>query len=39
MAARKGKSGELSDDEVRGLLEDFQELGALPPPDEANEET
>lgn len=39
MAARKGKGGELSDDEVRGLLEDFQELGALPPPDELDEET
>jgi hypothetical protein len=39
MAARKGKSGELSDDEVRGLLEDFQELGALPPLDAADEET
>jgi hypothetical protein len=39
LAAHKGKSGELSDDEVRGLLEDFQELGALPPLDEADEET
>jgi hypothetical protein len=39
MAARKGKAGELSDDEVRGLLEDFQELGALPPPDETDRET
>jgi hypothetical protein len=39
MAARKGKGGELSDDEVRGLLEDFQELGALPPPDETDGET
>jgi len=27
MAARKGQSGDLSDDEVRGLLEDLQDLG------------
>jgi hypothetical protein len=39
MAARKGKGGELSDDEVRGMLEDFQELGALPPPEETDGET
>lgn len=35
LAARKGKSASaLSDEEVHGMLEDFQELGALPPPDE-----
>lgn len=34
MAARKRKTGDLSDDEVRSLLEDFHELGALPPPEE-----
>jgi hypothetical protein len=39
MAARKGKNGELSDDEVRGLLEDFGELGALRPLDETGEGT
>lgn len=39
MAARKGKGSGLSDDEVRSLLEDFQELGALPPPDEPDGET
>jgi hypothetical protein len=39
IAARKGKGGELSDDEVRSLLEDFQELGALPPPDEPERKT
>jgi len=39
MAARKGKGGELSDEEVRSLLEDFQELGALPPPDEPDRGT
>jgi len=38
MAARKGKTGELSDDEVRSLLEDFDELGALPTPDEPDGE-
>ena len=27
LAARKDQSGELSDDEVRGWLEDFEELG------------
>jgi hypothetical protein len=27
LAARKGQSAELSDDEVRGWLEDFEELG------------
>jgi hypothetical protein len=27
LAARKAQSGELSDDEVRGWLEDFEELG------------
>jgi hypothetical protein len=27
LAARKGQSGDLSDDEVRGLLEDLQDLG------------
>jgi hypothetical protein len=27
LAARKGESAELSDEEVRGLLEDFEELG------------
>jgi hypothetical protein len=30
LAARKGQSGDLSDDEVRGLLEDFQDLGLSP---------
>jgi hypothetical protein len=30
MAARKEKVGDLSDDEVRGLLEDFEDLGILP---------
>jgi len=39
MAARKGTGDKLSDEEVRGLLEDFQELGVLPPPDEADEGT
>jgi hypothetical protein len=39
MAARKGKGDELSDEEVRGMLEDFQELGVLPAPDEADEGT
>jgi hypothetical protein len=29
MAARKGKTGDLSDDEVRKLLEDFHEPGAF----------
>lgn len=38
MAARKGKTGELSDEEVRSLLEDFHELGALPAPDEPDGE-
>jgi hypothetical protein len=38
MAARKGKAGDLSDDEVRSLLEDFHELGALPAPDEPDGE-
>jgi hypothetical protein len=27
MAARKGKPADLSDEEVFGLLEDFEELG------------
>jgi hypothetical protein len=27
MAARKGKPGDFSDDEVFGLLEDFADLG------------
>lgn len=27
MAARKGRSGDYSDDEVRGFLEDFDDLG------------
>jgi hypothetical protein len=34
LAARKFKGAVLSDEEVRGLLEDFQELGALPPSEE-----
>jgi hypothetical protein len=29
MAARKGKAGDFSDDEVYGLLEDFEDLGIL----------
>jgi len=39
LAARKGKgTAALSDEEVRGMLEDFQELGALPPLDEPEAE-
>lgn len=38
MAARKGKTGDLSDDEVRSLLEDFRDLGALPPPNDPDPE-
>lgn len=30
IAARKGTSGEFSDDEVQGLLEDFHDLGITP---------
>jgi sirohydrochlorin ferrochelatase len=30
IAARKGTSGEFSDDEVQGLLEDFEDLGIAP---------
>jgi hypothetical protein len=30
MAARKGKSGDFSDEEIRGLLEDFDDLGLSP---------
>jgi hypothetical protein len=30
IAARKGTSGEFSDDEVQGLLEDFEDLGITP---------
>lgn len=33
MAARKGSSGDFSDEEVRGLLEDFEELGLSVPED------
>jgi hypothetical protein len=40
MAARKGTDASaFSDEEVRGMLEDFQELGALPPPEEPKAET
>jgi hypothetical protein len=39
LAARKAKGAVLSDEEVRGLLEDFQELGALPPLEEPEPET
>jgi hypothetical protein len=38
MAARKARGAILSDEEVRGLLQDFQELGALPPPEEPEPE-
>lgn len=31
LAARKGQSAELSDDEVRGWLEDFEDLGISDP--------
>lgn len=30
IAARKGTSGDFSDDEVQGLLEDFEDLGIAP---------
>jgi hypothetical protein len=30
IAARKGRSGEFSDEEVQGLLEDFEDLGITP---------
>jgi hypothetical protein len=40
LAARKGGSAAaFSDEEVRGILEDLQELGALPPPDDPEAET
>jgi hypothetical protein len=39
LAARKGDSASaFSDEEVRGMLEDLQELGALPPPDDPEAE-
>ena len=34
LAARKARGDVFSDDEVLGFLEDFAELGALPPPEE-----
>lgn len=37
MAARKGSSGDFSDEEVQGLLEDFEELG-LSVPEEPDSE-
>jgi hypothetical protein len=39
LAARKATGATLSDEEVRGFLEDFQELGALPSPEEPEAET
>jgi hypothetical protein len=36
MAARKGEG--LSDEDVYGMLEDFEELGVIPPPDAQDQE-